>query len=203
MYVRKITENIRKLKPKECTTFMALALKSDYHTLKSSVNENTLAEELGVSLPTIKRHIKKFKDEGLIYVSTKCYSDGNSITKKNYYQLSVKHYDEIDVKKLLDLPVSAGFLALLKAMCLDCTNVCKLVPSALEESLTIGKRRIEQYLKEAEDLGYIKNKEGVITLLDETIFRIPEETQKRVYMSLYPEAFSEGDFDGTGHYKEN
>lgn len=85
MYVRKITENIRKLKPKECTTFMALALKSDYHTLKSSVNENTLAEELGVSLPTIKRHIKKFKDEGLIYVSTKCYSDGNSITKKNYY----------------------------------------------------------------------------------------------------------------------
>ena len=88
-------------------------------------------------------------------------------------------------------------------MCLDCTNVCKLVPSALEESLTIGKRRIEQYLKEAEDLGYIKNKEGVITLLDETIFRIPEETQKRVYMSLYPEAFSEDDFDGTGHYKEN
>lgn len=203
MYIRKITEGIKGLKPKECVTYLALALKSDYHTLKSSVNEETLATDLGVSLPTIKRHIKKFKDEGLITVDTKYFRGTGNVIKKNYYQLSSRHYDEIDVKKLLDLPIGAdlkGFLALLKAMCLDCTNICKLPPSKLEESLTIGKRRIEQYLKEAEDLGYIKHKKGAIILVNKDIFRIPHETQKRLYMGTYPEAFSEEDFDENGNY---
>lgn len=71
MFYRKIAEDIIKLKPKEVVTYLVLALKSDYNTLQSMVNEETLAKELNTSLSTIKRHIKTFKDMHLIEVDTK------------------------------------------------------------------------------------------------------------------------------------
>lgn len=71
MFYRKITEDIIKLKPKEVVTYLVLVLKSDYNTLQSMVNEETLAKELNTSLSTIKRHIKTFKDMRLIEVDTK------------------------------------------------------------------------------------------------------------------------------------
>lgn len=203
MFIRKITEDIRKLKPKEVVTYLALALKSDYRTLQSAVNEETLAKELDISLKTVYNHIKKFKDTGLVTINTKYLNkDGNTI-KKNFYQLSSKHYDEIEVKRLLELPINSalkGFLVLLKAMCLDCSNICKLPASEIAEYLVIGKRSIETYLKQAEDLGYISRKDGVIKLLDDEIFRIPRETEKRLYLGVYSEAFDDDDFNEKGKY---
>jgi DNA-binding MarR family transcriptional regulator len=206
MFYRKITEDIIKLKPKEAVTYLALALKSDYQTLKSSVNEETLAEDLGIDVRTIKRHIKKFKDMHLIEVDTKyLYKQGNTI-KKNYYQLSTNHYDFVEIRKLLNLQIDLtlkGFLAILNSLCKDCEGKTWYSASEMADKLVIGKRSIEQYLKEAEDLGYISRNCGEIELLNKDIFIPSRKTDKRLCMEIYQEAFSEDDFDAIGHYKGN
>lgn len=206
MFYRKITEDIIKLKPKEVVTYLALALKSDYQTLKSSVNEETLAEDLGIDISTIKRHIKKFKDEGLIYVDTKYYKGKDNVIKKNYYQLSTNHYDFVEVRKLLDLQIDLtlkGFLAILNALCKDCEGKTWYSASEMANKLVIGQRCIETYLKKAEDLGYISRNRGEIELLNKDIFIPSRKTDKRLCMEIYQEAFSEDDFDAIGHYKGN
>ena len=206
MFYRKIAEDIIKLKPKEVVTYLVLALKSDYNTLQSMVNEETLAKELNTSLSTIKRHIKTFKDMHLIEVDTKyLYKQGNTI-KKNYYRLSSNHYDFVDVGKLLDLQIDLnlkGFLTILNALCKDCVGKTWYSASEMADKLVIGKRCIERYLKEAEDLGYISRNCGEIELLNKDIFIPSRKTDKRLYMEIYLEALSEDDFDATGHYKEN
>lgn len=206
MFYRKITEDIIKLKPKEVVTYLALALKSDYQTLKSSVNEETLAEDLGIDVRTIRRHIKTFKDMHLIEVDTKyLYKQGNTI-KKNYYQLSTNHYDFVEVGKLLNLQIDLalkGFLALLNALCKDCEGKTWYSASEMADKLVIGKSCIEKYLKKAEDLGYISRNCGEIELLNKDIFIPSRKTDRRLCMEIYQEAFSEDDFDAIGHYKGN
>lgn len=67
MNYRKITSRITGiLSLPETYTFYCMALKSDFETMESFVNEETLAELEGLNLRTIQRHISKMKSAHLI-----------------------------------------------------------------------------------------------------------------------------------------
>ena len=83
MNYRKLNNRIAEvLLPSECYTYFCLTLKSDFDTLESFVNQDTLAEYSGVDPSTIQRHIAKFTKEGLIEKETETHKKDELIFKK-------------------------------------------------------------------------------------------------------------------------
>lgn len=163
MCYRKITKDILELKPKEVVTYLALALKSDYKTLQSVVNIETLVKDLGITRRTVLSHMRRFRKNGLIKVG-------------KYYQLSTNNCDSVDVKKLLNLPIDnalKGFLTLLNALCED--GETRDPVSEMAEKLSIGTRMVAKYLKKAKELGYISREDGVTKLLNKDIFVVDKK----------------------------
>ena len=129
MNYRKITQLVAdKLNLSEAYTFMCLASKSDYNTLESSVNQDTLTMVVdGISeikdekkfknrIRTIQNHLYKFKKENLIDIKTEQHNGDKGAFKFNKYKLNDEHYSLIDTS-ILNLNGSKemkGFLILLK-----------------------------------------------------------------------------------------
>lgn len=196
---RKITENIRqKLKPKEAYTFLGLAFKSDYESYKSSVNEQTLADFLKIPRDRVVDHIDKFTQTGLLDKDQKRYG----LTKKNYYKVSTDHYFLV-TDKIFSLDISGddiGFLLILKACCINNTNLCKWSINQLVENVAISKPTVIKYLKRLEDKGIIRRKDGKIKIIKEGIFVETQPTDIAVMRNYYPEALDEDDFDSKGNF---
>lgn len=196
---RKITENIRqKLKPKEAYTFLGLVFKSDYESYKSSVNEQTLADFLKIPRDRVVDHIDKFTQTGLLDKDQKRYG----LTKKNYYKVSTDHYFLV-TDKIFSLDISGddiGFLLILKACCINNTNLCKWSINQLVENVAISKPTVIKYLKRLEDKGIIRRKDGKIKIIKEGIFVETQPTDIAVMRNYYPEALDEDDFDSKGNF---
>mgnify|MGYP000196621291 FL=1 len=60
--------------------------------------------------------------------------------------------------------------------CLNGTNTCKYIQAELAQELNISPSTISRYLKQAEDLGYIKRDEKGIHLKNDKMFIITNET---------------------------
>ena len=215
-----LTMNYRKLNngraavlsPAECYTYFCLTLKSDFETLVSNVNQETLAEFVGVSTSTIQRHLAKFEEEGFICVDRETHKDNKNIFKKNHYTLlydfsidddGFVHWVMID-EKLVNEPISKelkGFLIMLKIRCLNYTNICGYSVRGLADTLSIGKTMVDSYLQQAEELGYIRRnkKKKNIELLRDDIFIIARETDIHKLRVFYPEAIADEDYDRKGH----
>lgn len=56
------------------------------------------------------------------------------------------------------------------------TNTCKYIQAELAQELNISPSTISRYLKQAEDLGYIKRDEKGIHLKNDKMFIITNET---------------------------
>lgn len=196
---RKITENIRqKLKPKEAYTFLGLVFKSDYESYKSSVNEQTVADFLKIPRDRVIDHIEKFTQTGLVDKDQKRYG----LTKKNYYQVSTDHYFLV-TDKIFSLDITGddiGFLLILKACCINNTNLCKWSVNQLVENVAISKPTVIKYLKRLADNGIIRRKEGEIRIIKEGIFVETQPTDIAVMRNYYPEALDEDDFDSKGNF---
>ena len=199
MNYRKITTRVADcLKPLQAYIYLGLAMKSDYETLYSNVNEDTLAEYLDVHSNTISKNILYFQREGLIHINRQNYPD----KRKNSYQLNGEHYVLID-EQLLREPISRelkGFLVLLKCRCLNSTNVCLYSGRKLADTLCLKKSRVNYYLNQAEELGYIKRKRNTITLTRDDIFIVTNETDIAQWRRFYPEVILDEDFDEHGKY---
>ena len=213
MNYRKLNNRIAEvLLPSECYTYFCLTLKSDFNTLESFVNQDTLAEYAGVDLSTIQRHIAKFTKEGLIGKDTETHKKDELIFKKNHYTLlydkdfegELVHWVMID-EQLVKEPISRelkGFLIMLKIRCFNYYNYCRYSVRELAETLSIGKTMVDRYLKQAEELKYIKwdKKEKKIKLLRNDIFIVARETDINKWRSIYPEVIIDEEFDRKGHY---
>lgn len=214
MNYRKLNNRIAEvLSPSECYTYFCLTLKSDYKTLVSNVNQDTLAEYVGVEESTIQRHISKFEDEGLILIDRETKIKNDYIFKKNHYTLlydlsihddEFEHWVVID-EQLVKEPISKelkGFLIMLKIRCLNYTNTCCYSVRGLAETLSIGKTMVDRYLLQAEEQNYIKRdkKKKTIMLLRDDIFIIARETDIHKWKMLYPETIADEEFDCKGHY---
>ena len=194
---RKITEKIAGcLKPKEAYLFYCLALKSDFETYDSYIEQKTLAKEYGIEDDDLIREwLYKFQSCGLITIDKRNIKGQYGLFKKCSYHLNTEHYVLItDVLK--DEPISTqlkGFLILLKCKCLNGTNTTFYSQNKLAEELNISTGSISKYIKEAEEKGYIKRDNKGIHLTREDIFLITQESDLAVIKNIYPEILTDED----------
>ncbi|MBR2457401.1 MAG: winged helix-turn-helix transcriptional regulator [Bacteroidaceae bacterium] len=171
---RKITKNMAgKLKPKEAYLFYCLALKSDFITYESNIEQESLAKEYGIEdTDQISDWLYKFQSYGLLRIIKLNIKGQYGKFQKCRYLLNTDNY--VFISDLLkDEPISRqlkGFLILLKCKCLSGTNTTLYSQNQLAKELGIGKSTISNYMKEAEEKGYITKDEKGIHLIREDIF---------------------------------
>ena len=173
---RKISKNMAgKLTAKEAFLFYCLALKSDFYTYESHIEQESLAKDYGIEdTDQISDWLYKFQSCGLLTVAKTNIKGQYGRFQKNRYLLNTENYVFIS-EVLKDEPISKqlkGFLILLKCKCLNGTNTTKYSQNQLAEELGIGKSTISNYMKEAIANGYISKNENGIHLLREDIFYI-------------------------------
>ena len=186
---RKITKNMAgKLKPKEAYLFYCLALKSDFITYESNIEQESLAKEYGIEdTDQISDWLYKFQSYGLLRIIKLNIKGQYGKFQKCRYLLNTDNY--VFISDLLkDEPISRqlkGFLILLKCKCLSGTNTTLYSQNKLAKELGIGKSTISNYMKEAEEKGYITKDEKGIHLIREDIFYLvnmpkPDFRKKRI-----------------------
>ena len=162
-----------KLKPKEAYLFYCLALKSDFITYESNIEQESLAKEYGIEdTDQISDWLYKFQSYGLLRIVKLNIKGQYGKFQKCRYLLNTDNY--VFISDLLkDEPISRqlkGFLILLKCKCLSGTNTTLYSQNQLAKELGIGKSTISNYTKEAEEKGYITKDEKGIHLTRKDIF---------------------------------
>lgn len=194
MNYRKIPQIVAdKLKPLEAYIYLVLASKSDYETNESNVNEDTLAELTGLSRETISTHICDFDKKGVIKKITERRKGNSGAFLFNHYYLYTENYSLISMD-LLKEPIKReliGFLVQLKLRCYNFTNLCKYSVRGLADTLVYSDSTVGRYLKEAEDLGYIKRDKKGIRLLNSNLFIIDEKSEYELVREYYPESLTD------------
>ena len=204
MNYRKIPQLVAdELRPLEAYTYLLLASKSDYNTLESKVNQSTLAEQSNLDVKTIRNHLNKMENKGIVTVQRERKVGASGIFKFNTYHLSDENYSLISVD-LLNEPIRKeliGFLVQLKLRCLNFTNLCRYSVRDLADTLPYSKSTVDRYLIEAEEKGYIKRDQKGIMLLDKNLFIVDEKSVYEITRELYPEILTDEDRrDHTVHY---
>ena len=171
---RKISKNMAgKLKPKEAYLFYCLALKTNLKTYESNIKQITLANDYGIKdTDQISDWLYNFQSKRLLrIVKVKIKGKFGQFQKCRYF-LNTENYVLIS-EILKDEPISRqlkGFLILLKCKCLNGTNTTLFSQNKLAKELGIGKSTISNYMKDAEEKGYITKDEKGIHLLRKDIF---------------------------------
>ena len=171
---RKISKNMAgKLTAKEAFLFYCLALKSDFYTYESNIEQESLAKDYGIEdTDQISDWLYKFQSCGLLTVAKTNIKGQYGRFQKNRYLLNTENYVFIsDVLK--DEPISKqlkGFLILLKCKCLSGTNTTLYSQNKLAKELGIGKSTISNYIQEAIANGYVTKDKNGIHLIREDIF---------------------------------
>ena len=171
---RKISKNMAgKLTAKEAYLFYCLALKSDYITNESNIEQETLAKEYGIEdTDQISDWLYKFQSCGLLIVVKTNIKGKYGRFQKNRYLLNTENYVLIS-EILKDEPISRqlkGFLILLKCKCLNGTNTTLYSQNKLANELGISRGTISNYMQKAIDKGYISKDKKGIHLLRKDIF---------------------------------
>ena len=194
MNYRKIPQAVAdKLRPIEAYVYLALASKSDYKTEESNVNEDTLAELTGLRRETISIYITKFDKERIIKKITECRKGDSGAFKFNHYYLYTDNYSLISMD-LLKEPIRReliGFLVQLKLRCYNFTNLCQYSIRELADTFVYERSTVQRYLKEAEELGYIKRDKDGIHLLNKKLFIIDEKSVYELVREFYPEVLTD------------
>ena len=196
MNYRKIPQLVAdELRPLEAYTYLLLASKSDYNTLESKVNQSTLAEQSNLDVKTIRNHLNKMENKGIVTVQRERKVGASGIFKFNTYHLSDENYSLISVD-LLNEPIKKeliGFLVQLKLRCLNFTNLCRYSVRDLADTLPYSKSTVDRYLIEAEEKGYVKRDKQGIMLLDKNLFIVDEKSVYEITRELYPEILTDED----------
>ena len=162
-----------KLTAKEAYLFYCLALKSDFYTYESHIEQESLAKDYGIEdTDQISDWLYKFQSCGLLTIIKNNIKGQYGRFQKNRYQLNTENYVFIsDVLK--DEPISRqlkGFLILLKCKCLSGTNTTLYTQNKLAKELGIAKSTISNYIQEAIAKGYVSKDKKGIHLIREDIF---------------------------------
>ena len=84
-----------------------------------------------------------------------------------------------------------GFLVQLKLRCYNFTNLCQYSIRELADTFVYERSTVQRYLKEAEELGYIKRDKDGIHLLNKKLFIIDEKSVYELVREFNPEVLTD------------
>ena len=134
---------------------------SNHKTNISHVTEEKLSLLTGLDERTIRRSIKRLKDAGYLTVQTTIKEDADRgfIKRNTYYIAPIKtNYFFLDnsfFQKNYPAKI-AGFLLLLKAICLNNTDTIQWSISQIAKGIGLSRNTITALIKECQQLGLIK-----------------------------------------------
>ena len=148
-------------KPADIYVWAVIKCCSDHKTNISHVTEEKLSLLTGLDERTIRRVIKRLKDAGCLAVQTTVNEDADKgFIKRNTYYIKPanKNYFFLDnsfFKKNYPAKI-AGFLLLLKAICLNNTDTVQWSNSQIAKSIGLSRNTTTALLNECQQLGLIK-----------------------------------------------
>ena len=148
-------------KPTDIYVWATIKYCSNHKTNISHITEEKLSLLTGLDERTIRRVIKRLKDAGCLTVQTiiKEDADRGFIKRNTYYIAPIKtNYFFLDnsfFQKNYPAKI-AGFLLLLKAICLNNTDTIQWSISQIAKGIGLSRNTITALIKECQQLGLIK-----------------------------------------------
>ena len=148
-------------KPVDIYVWATIKCCSNHETNISHVTEEKLSLLTGLDERTIRRVIKRLKDAGYLTVQTTIKEDADRgfIKRNTYYIAPIKtNYFFLDnsfFQKNYPAKI-AGFLLLLKAICLNNTDTIQWSISQIAKGIGLSRNTITALIKECQQLGLIK-----------------------------------------------
>lgn len=148
-------------KPIDIYVWATIKYCSNHKTNISHVTEEKLSLLTGLDERTIRRSIKRLKDTGYLTVQTTVKEDADrGFIKRNSYYIKPEksNYFFLDngfFKKNYPAKI-AGFLLLLKSVCLNNTDTVQWSNSQIAKSIGLSRNTTTALLNECQQLGLIK-----------------------------------------------
>lgn len=148
-------------KPVDVYVWAVIKCCSNHKTNISHVTEEKLSLLTGLDERTIRRVIKRLKDAGCLTVQTTIKEDADrGFIKRNSYYIKPEksNYFFLDngfFKKNYPAKI-AGFLLLLKSVCLNNTDTVQWSNSQIAKSIGLSRNTTTALLNECQQLGLIK-----------------------------------------------
>ena len=148
-------------KPVDIYVWATIKCCSNHKTNISHITEEKLSLLTGLDERTIRRSIKRLKDAGYLTVQTTVKEDADrGFIKRNSYYIKPANKDYFFLDNSFfkrNYPAKiAGFLLLLKAICLNNTDTVQWSNSQIAKSIGLSRNTITALLNECQQLGLIK-----------------------------------------------
>ena len=148
-------------KPTDIYVWATIKCCSNHKTNISHVTEEKLSLLTGLDERTIRRSIKRLKDAGWLTVHTIIKEDADrGFIKRNSYYIKPANKDYFFLDNgffTKNYPAKiAGFLLLLKAICLNNTDTVQWSNSQIAKAVGLSRNTITTLLNECRRLGLIK-----------------------------------------------
>ena len=148
-------------KPVDVYVWAVIKCCSNHKTKISHITEEKLSLLTGLDERSIRRSIKRLKDAGYLTVQTTVKEDADrGFIKRNSYFIKplIKDYFFLDnsfFKRNYPAKI-AGFLLLLKAICLNNTDTIQWSNSQIAKAIGLSRNTTTALIKECQQLGLIK-----------------------------------------------
>ena len=148
-------------KPVDIYVWAIIKCCSNHKTNISHVTEEKLSLLTGLDERTIRRVIKRLKDAGYLTVQTTVKEDADrGFIKRNAYYIKPANKDYFFLDNSFfkqHYPAKiAGFLLLLKSVCLNNTDTIQWSNSQIAKSIGLSRNTATVLIKECQQLGLIK-----------------------------------------------
>ena len=177
-------------KPADIYVWATIKYCSNYKTNISHITEEKLSLLTGLDERSIRRSIKRLKDAGYLTVQTTIKEDADrGFIKRNSYFIKpvIKDYFFLDnsfFKQNYPAKI-AGFMLLLKAICLNNTNTVQWSSSQIAKSIGLSRNTTTALLNECLQLGFIKRiAKGYELTADCFIQPAIKQTEAAIYKEL-------------------
>ena len=174
-------------KPTDIYVWATIKCKSDYKTQTSHITEDRLSQITGVNIRTVKRSVQRLKECGAMQVTTRII-DG--CKRRNSYYIANPQTDFYFVDNRFFTkshpPKIAGFLLLLKAICLNNTNSILLWNiGQIADAVGMNRNTVSALIKESNGLGLIKALPNGYEITDDCFINPPQkDTAHAVYNEI-------------------
>ena len=148
-------------KPIDIYVWATIKYCSNHKTNISHITEEKLSLLTGLDERTIRRSIKRLKDAGYLTVQTTVKEDADrGFIKRNSYYIKPANKDYFFLDNSFfkrNYPAKiAGFLFLLKAICLNNTDTVQWSNAQIAEAIGLSRNTTTALLNECQQLGLIK-----------------------------------------------